>query len=421
MTVHVIGAGIAGLASAARLARAGVAVALYEQGRVAGGRCRSYFDSRFDRPLDIGIHLTFTRSRHFRAFLGDVGAGEALVGPTSSYCRFVDVVGGHDWTLRPNAGPLPWWLMVPGRSPPQKGLGDLVALARLALADGASTVGACISADRPSYRSLWEPITVACLNTPPARASAQLLWQFIQDGVRHGATLYHQRFPRGSLSESFIDPALAALRARGAPIQFRARARRLEFSGDRLAAVCFADRRIAIGPADAAILALPPHAAARLVPDLDVPRQSSAIVTVHYSLDPPAPPAPELTCVIDGRSFWLLARDRIATATIGAADDTLHEPPAALAQRLWAAAAPVLGRDGRALPPHRVLKFRHGTYAHTPTDVARRPSTRTRWPNLFLAGDWIATDLPATVDSAALSGHLAATAARDMTERARRA
>lgn len=411
MTVHVIGAGIAGLAGAVRLARAGVSVALYEQNRVAGGRCRSYFDARFGHPLDTGIHLTFARSRHFQAFLGDVDAAHQLVGPDSSYCRFIDVLDGRDWTLRPNPGLVPWWLMVPGRSPPRKGVGDLIGLARLAVADGSSTVGACVPTNGPSYRSLWEPITVACLNTPPAQASAQLLWRFIQDGLRHGAALYHQRFPRGGLTESFIDPALAMLRAHEGTVHFRARAHGLEFAGGRLAALHVGRHRVALAPADAVILALPPVAAARLVPDLSVPRQSSAIVTVHYALDPPAPPGPDLTCVLEGRSFWLLARGRVATATVGAADDLLREAPDSLARRLWAAAAAALARDARRLPPFRVLKFRDGTYAHTPSEVARRPSTRTRWANLFIAGDWTATDFPATIDSAALSGHLAAAAA----------
>ncbi|MBL8838116.1 MAG: FAD-dependent oxidoreductase [Alphaproteobacteria bacterium] len=413
MTVHVIGAGIAGLAAAARLARAGVTVALYEQTRAAGGRCRSYFDARFGRPLDTGIHLTFARSRHFQAFLADVDAADQLVGPDVSYCRFFDAVEGRSWTLRPNSGPVPWWLVVPGRSPPRKGVGDLLGLARLAVADRASTVSACIPTSGPSYRSLWEPITVACLNTPPAEASAQLLWQFILDGFRHGAALYHQRFARGGLSESFIAPALAKIEARHGTVHFRTRAHRFEFAGRRVDGLHVGGRRIALASSDAVVLALPPAAAARIVPDLSVPRRCSAIVTVHFALDPPAPPGPDLTCVIEGRSFWLLTRDRVATATIGAADDLLGEAPASLAQRLWSAAAAALGRDAERLPPYRVLKFRDGTYAHTPSEIARRPSTRTRWANLFVAGDWTATEFPATVDSAALSGHRAAAAAQE--------
>ncbi len=44
MRVHVIGAGLAGLAASLALADAGLPVTLYEAGPAAGGRCRSYFD-----------------------------------------------------------------------------------------------------------------------------------------------------------------------------------------------------------------------------------------------------------------------------------------------------------------------------------------------------------------------------------------
>jgi len=411
MTVHVIGAGIAGLACATRLAKTGTPVAIYEQNRTAGGRCRSYFDQRLARTVDTGIHLTFARSTNFRAFLDDIGAADQLVGPDASYCRFVDIVSGRDWTLRPNAGPVPWWLMVPWRSPPQKGFADIIGLVRLASSDASATVAACVPTDGATFRNLWEPITVACLNTKPAHASAQLLWRFIRDGISNGSRLYHQRFPRGPLSECFIDPALAALRARDGRVNLRERLLGLEFAGDRIVALSFASRRVALDRSDAVVLALPPKPAARLVPSLAAPERSSAIITAHFALRPPAPPAPDLTCVIEGRSIWLLVRHDVATATIGAADDMLHQSSDAIARKLWSAIAVVLGRDGGQLPPHRVLKFRDGTYAHTPTEVARRPSNRTRWTNLFLAGDWTASEFPATVDSAAHSGHLAAAAA----------
>ena len=59
-------------------------------------------------------------------------------------------------------------------------------------------------------------------------------------------------------------------------------------------------------------------------------------------------------------------------------------------------------------PPLRVIKERRATFAQTPAALARRLPTRTRWSNLFLAGDWTDTGYPATIESAVRSGRAAA-------------
>jgi uncharacterized protein with NAD-binding domain and iron-sulfur cluster len=78
---------------------------------------------------------------------------------------------------------------------------------------------------------------------------------------------------------------------------------------------------------------------------------------------------------------------------------------------LWRPVAKVLGCEPAAPPPWRVLRFRRGTFAHTPADCALRPAARNGWSNLFLAGDWTRTGQSATLDGAVQSGHAAAAAA----------
>jgi uncharacterized protein with NAD-binding domain and iron-sulfur cluster len=56
----------------------------------------------------------------------------------------------------------------------------------------------------------------------------------------------------------------------------------------------------------------------------------------------------------------------------------------------------------------RIVKERRATFAQTPDQEALRATAETRWPNLFLAGDWTATGLPATIEGAIRSGECAA-------------
>ncbi|MGE5536242.1 MAG: FAD-dependent oxidoreductase, partial [Acidobacteriota bacterium] len=60
------------------------------------------------------------------------------------------------------------------------------------------------------------------------------------------------------------------------------------------------------------------------------------------------------------------------------------------------------------LPPWQIVRERRATFAATPEENAKRPAAQTRWPNLILAGDWTATGLPATLESAIRSGNRAA-------------
>ena len=111
---HIIGAGVAGLATAVTLARAGHAVTLHEASGQAGGRCRSYFDTRLDCAIDNGNHLLLTGNRSTLRYLADTGAADELVGPASACFPFLDLRTGRRWRLRPNAGRLPWWILDPG-------------------------------------------------------------------------------------------------------------------------------------------------------------------------------------------------------------------------------------------------------------------------------------------------------------------
>jgi uncharacterized protein with NAD-binding domain and iron-sulfur cluster len=60
------------------------------------------------------------------------------------------------------------------------------------------------------------------------------------------------------------------------------------------------------------------------------------------------------------------------------------------------------------LPPWQIVKEKRATFAATPAQDAKRPDARTRWPNVALAGDWVQTGLPATIEGAVRSGYRAA-------------
>ena len=113
--VHVIGAGLAGLAAALTLARAGRTVSVHEAAPQAGGRCRSYFDDKLGCVIDNGGHVVMGANRAAFAYLDAIGGRAAMVEVAPAAYPFLDLATGETWVVRPNAGPLPWWVLAPSR------------------------------------------------------------------------------------------------------------------------------------------------------------------------------------------------------------------------------------------------------------------------------------------------------------------
>ena len=99
--------------------------------------------------------------------------------------------------------------------------------------------------------------------------------------------------------------------------------------------------------------------------------------------------------------------DRISV-TVSGADAIVDQDREALAARIWADVAKALGYAAPMPARWQIVKEKRATFAATPAQDARRPAAKTGWPNLFLAGDWIQTGLPATIEGALRSGETAA-------------
>ncbi|MCY3816212.1 MAG: hydroxysqualene dehydroxylase HpnE [Gammaproteobacteria bacterium] len=408
--VHVVGAGLAGLSAAVSLAAGGRQVTIHEAAAQAGGRCRSYEDARLGCRIDNGNHLLLSGNTATRRYLKATGAGNALIGPAQACFPFLDVRTGLRWSFRPGAGKIPWWIFDKKRRVPDAPAWRYLSALRFAFAGPESTVRQTVGNSGVLFERLWEPLAVAALNTSADTGAARLLWPVLRETFARGEAGCRPIVARDGLSEAFVEPALRMLRGKSADIRFKKRLQSIEYREGRARALDFGSETIRFEDGDSIVLAVPPVTAATLVPGLAVPEQSSPIVNVHFLLSRPADLAPELPFIglIGGTAQWLFVRDRIASVTVSAGSDLVHETAEVLAEKTWRDVAKALALDPQALPRYRVVKEKRATMAQTPSQVRRRPATATSYGNLFLAGDWIDTGLPATIESAIRSGENAA-------------
>jgi hypothetical protein len=253
---------------------------------------------------------------------------------------------------------------------------------------------------------LIEPILLAALNTAPAEGSSLLAAGVLRETVARGGRAMRPRIAEPSLGAAFIEPALAWLGARGTGVTLGRRLRAITFEGDRVTGLDWGAGIEPVAADEAVILAVPPWVATNLVPDLPAPDDFRAIVNGHFALPAPAG-APAMLGLFGGTAEWLFAFPDRLSVTVSAADRIVDMDREALARTFWADICAALSIDA-PMPAWQIVKEKRATFAATPAQNAKRPPAATRWRNLFLAGDWTDTGLPATIEGALRSGETVA-------------
>ncbi|HZP75969.1 MAG TPA: hydroxysqualene dehydroxylase HpnE [Pseudolabrys sp.] len=414
-TIHIIGAGLAGLAAAVRLAPTRRPVIVHEATAQPGGRCRSYYDHVTGMVIDNGTHLLLSGNQSARSYLQAIGAEALLQGPANAEFQFADRVSGKEWTLRLNDGRFPWWIFDKSARVPDTRLRDYLPLMRLLWPGGDKPLQEIMDCDGPLYERLVEPLLLAAMNLRPPRGSASLAATVLRETLALGGKACRPLIAPEGIGRAFIDPAIAYLREQGVVVAFEHTLHRLHFVSGCVARLDFGSNdEVTLGERDVVVLAVPAYAAASLVPGLETPSAFRSIVNVHYRIDVPGA-LPSMIGVINGTAEWIFAFPGRVAVTVSDAGHLLDLSRETLAQGIWDDVAAVLKLDA-ALPPWQIVRERRATFAATPEENAKRPGLRTVYGNLLLAGDWTATGLPATIEGAVRSGDRAANAIIDDAE-----
>ena len=355
--------------------------------------------------IDNGNHLVLSGNQAVQRYLGLVGASDRLTGPDHARFVFGDIRTGELWTIRPNEGPLPWWVLDASRRVPGSNAGDYLGLAGLLYPGADQRVDEAISANGVVWERLIAPFLLAALNTAPETGSAALAAAVVRETLAKGGRAYRPRIAHPTLAAAFVEPATAFLSANGGRLYLGRRLRKIGFGDGKIAALSFSDQEDAITD-QLVILAVPPWVAQELIPGLTAPDEFRSIVNAHFAIIPP-PGAEPMIGLIGGTSEWIFTFPDRISVTVSGADRLQDIDREELARTLWGEVAGVL-KIKSEMPAWQVLKERRATFAATPQQARKRPGAKTGWSNLLLAGDWTDTGLPATIEGALRSGFHAA-------------
>ncbi len=412
LKLGVIGAGYAGMAAAVELAAAGHPVEIFEASRTLGGRARAAQIDGFE--VDNGQHILVGAYSETLRLMRAVGAdpdvllkrtplrfefpGEFLMSaprlPAPLHTAFALLLAqGLDWGEK-------WAAIRLMRS---------LQACRFRIEPDTTVTKWLDSMQTPSRqrRLLWEPLCIAALNTPTDRASAQVLANVLRDSLGGARAASDMLLPQVNLSALFPDPAAKFVAGHGGAVHrgHRVSSLRRETDGWRIDDA---------GPYAHVVLAVAPYHLAALVPELapKVGHFDWEPIVTSYLRYPPAVRLPQPMLGVDaGLAQWLFDRGVLCgqhgliAAVISARGRHLDLPAAELEQRIHEEIARLVP----GLPPPlaaQTITEKRATFACVPN--LQRPQTLTESPGLWLAGDYVAGDYPATLEAAVRSGVAAA-------------
>ena len=411
MRAVVVGGGLAGASAALELVKQGHAVTLLEARPTLGGAVQTLPERDGDPPPppDNGQHVALGCCAAYLSFAEEIGQAAAL----QRRPLWMPVYDEDGRMSAIGAGPLALlrYRHISFRERVQVARASL-AIGKLdpAAHDGES-FGAVLRRLGTSQRVIdrfWDVFVRPALNLPSDEASAALGIFTVKTallGPRGASDLVLPLQPLGAIHHT---ATLQALAARGVTVRLGARV--AELAAD--AAVLDDGERIA---GELFVVALPPAEGAQLLGEPDPGLEDSPIVSVHLQFDRTLL-GPPLAALLGSNAQWVFDRGRL----------TGHPPARGQYLTVVASGVPkLLDVRGRSvvdliageltsrLGPAELLWSRvsrepRATFACRPGTAARRLGPATGRPNVARAGAWTATGWPATMESAILSGRLAA-------------
>lgn len=390
---HIIGTGIAGLAAATTLARAGQHVLLYEATSNAGGRCTLLRDEHRNDGYDGCNALLFGGNRALRRYAEQIGSAHTL--------NLLDAGGkGYDSKRKESFTRRAFLL------PPASPLIDLLQLMRMHLARKGTKADDLFDHYHPLSESYIEPLCRGIMLCDANEASASTMARRVWNLMRKGPEGLRMMLPRHSLYHSLVEPALRQVEQEGGSIYYNHPLKKITAAQGRIQALHFTKQVKELRMHDRVILAMPAHALQQLAPDaLPVTLQQHDILNVHFHThdEKESRLIPLTGACVD----WVREHGGVITAVSYVPAHLLPLHDDAIARRVWADIRHAIVRTDEEMPSFRVVRSRR---AHI-NAAARQELSPYYLDNGFLAGEVFGPESVAPLEAALLSGIRAAESA----------
>lgn len=439
----VIGGGFAGLSAAAYLAANGVKVTLLEASPKSGGRAYSYTDKSSGDIVDNGQHILMGCYKETLAFLKLIGALKNFYFQKTLNVNFLKSKS-EKFTLRTSLVFYPLNLLIAILNFKAVSIRERIGivllflkliftnsknLKNISVEDWLKQIGQSENA----ILCFWGIISIGTLNTSVQKASAEIFADILKKIFLNGNRNSKIILPAKGLSESYCHDAVSFITGNSGEVRLSESVDRIRFSGKKIISLGTSSGEIT--DFDYVISAVPHYALLRIKGSEEFNNPNfiySSILTFHIwlsddhaqlvSKSSPQNKFPERVrnetskstqrndffCLIDSRVQWVFDKGTHLTLVISDADDLIKKNDDELKTIAISELIKFTHLSATDIKDVRILKEKRATFIPSSGIIDNRPSTGTSYENFFLAGDWVNTGLPSTIESAVMSGKMAA-------------
>lgn len=416
--ILIIGGGLAGLSSAVFLSKAGYEAEIIEASPYLGGRTRSFIDKISDTEIDNGQHILMGAYKATFEYLKLIKSENLLTFQNSLTVNFINC-SKHIFSLKsPNkfypVNLIKALLNYNALNGKEK-LNVFQFLIKLIFKnsnkESEQNVHQYLKYQKQTeniIKSLWEIIGVGALNTSLNEASVTTFENLLRKIFftdNFSSTLV---IPKAPLSKIFVNPAIRYFNENGINFSLSEKVIKFEGESNSVKKVITANREIS--DFTDIVLAIPPHALNKINSSIPITEQNiehlsySPIITIHL-WEHESTFNHEYIGLIDSPIHWIFNHGDYVSIVISAADRLVNKEN----EEIFEEISKEISRffpdfNSNNIKYYRILKEKRATIKSDNRNLSIRKNLSSNFNNVFIAGDWTNINLPATIESAVLSG-----------------
>jgi squalene-associated FAD-dependent desaturase len=415
----IIGGGIAGLTAASILSAKKIPVTLIESSPKLGGRTYSFMDKVSGEVIDNGQHIIMGCYKETLSFVRLIGAGKNFNYQKNLTLNFLDY-DFKEYILQATNLVYPLNLLFGFINYNAFTFGDKFKLLRFFIKLSfirkkklsQISVKQWLNKENQSdklIKAFWEILCVGALNTNLEKASAQVFRDVLKQIFFTGNFSSTIILPKFGLTESIINPAEKFVKQNDGEIICSDNIKQFVIKENKILNVVSDKKTYA--DFDFVISAIPLYSLEKIIPkkdlDIKVDFAYSTIVNIYLWLNK-NPLKENFYGLINSSVHWIFNKGNMLNIVISDADYLSNKSKEEIFEIVINEVKNYAGIRRSFIDNYKVIKEKRATFIPTKYSLGKRPKSKTVIKNLFLAGDWINTGLPSTIESAVKSGRIAA-------------
>ena len=399
--IHIIGSGLAGLSTAVNAIKKNIDCEVYESSKIAGGRCRSFFDKQINLEIDNGNHLVFSANKNFLDFCKTIGSMPTFK-IISEDLKFFDITNSDSWNLNFSDNIIKdIFLKCPI---PKTSFFDYLSFLRFFFVKNNTTVVELVGRSK-IFTTFWEPFTLAVMNTSPNCASAKVLSNVLKETLFKGKKncLIYQ--PIKNWGNSLIEPAVKFIKKNKVKINYNETLRKIQIKQGKIEELIFSKKKVKIKKGERVVFAIPPSNIVKLFPEFSLPCDYNTILNIHYKVSSKNQKLfkNEILGFVNTISQWVFVKKNCISITVSDANKFNSLDSNKITKEVWREVCAFLGKNIQ-YENAKVIKEKKATYIQSPKNNALIQKFNEKNNNNIFAGDWTQNNLPCTIEASILSG-----------------